>query len=119
MFPVAICIAVPVAIFGVWVARKLPDFVLLAAYSALVSVLAVSLWQRARKSDRFYGSGVPYGMTIVDSRGEQYSYDAPVYAPRHCDPVRRPGNCNPGSRGAARRTAFRGGRYSCNWYTRT
>ena len=70
-------IAVPVAIIGVWVAKKLPDYVLLAAYSALVSVLAVSLWQRAKNSGQFSGSGVSYGMTIVDSRGEQYSYDTP------------------------------------------
>jgi len=71
-------IAVPIAILGVWVASTLPDYALLASYSLLVSTLAVSLWQRASGNDD--GSalvGVSYGMTIVDSRGEKYSYDAP------------------------------------------
>lgn len=75
-------IAVPIGIFGVWVASTLPDFVLLASYSLLVSALAVSLWRRANGNGN--GSalvGVSYGTTIVDSRGEQYSYDRPKLGP--------------------------------------
>ncbi|MGI9202280.1 MAG: sulfite exporter TauE/SafE family protein [Woeseiaceae bacterium] len=71
-------IAVPVSILGVWVASTLPDWVLLAGYSLLVCALAVVLWQRAgSKDDPETALGVSYGKTIVDSRGEQYHYEAP------------------------------------------
>ncbi|MGI9220196.1 MAG: sulfite exporter TauE/SafE family protein [Woeseiaceae bacterium] len=67
-------LAVPIAVLGVWVAGTAPDFVLLASYSLLIFALAISLWKRAGSLNLV---GVSYGKTIVDSRGEVYSYEPP------------------------------------------
>lgn len=67
-------LAVPIAILGVWVAGTAPDFVLLVSYSLLIFTLAISLWKRIGPLNSV---GVSYGKTIVDSRGEEYSYEPP------------------------------------------
>jgi len=73
-----IVIAVPITLLGVWVANAVHDSVLLASYSLLMALLAISLW---RRRDLLGMPGrdpaTDPEKVLVDSRGHEYRYPDP------------------------------------------
>jgi len=77
-------IAVPVTLLGVWVANAVHESVLLASYSILITLMAISLWWRSSMhADAGHSAKTGIITTIVDSRGHEYRYPRPKMAFRN------------------------------------